>query len=372
MKLVCLMLIAAMFSCTYQGHVTPWPENMDNAGLCSASGKLSEIVTEIIAIPLDTTPYCRLGSIKQVRRDGGDLFILSGGKLYHFDRSGRYINMLKSSDGSDFPVRDYVLDPVRKRLIVLGAEQAVHYFSYTGLQLARKELRTDCSWLTLIKLSHYNDHIWITANNLVPDKNDNTITCYEKWLYKFDMDFNFLESVKLHAVDLGRPCLCGNFSPEFSVVDDKLYAYSPSAEKDELLRDTLYLVSTNRLEPTIRKHANITLFEDEGRTSLGIQYPVCMMPFRVGSRFLVSSYHANVSKDKNYLFCYDRETFRSFMLDNGFEDNFYETGLVPDLQPVDVHNEELWYSKSGKDILNSFPEREETDNPVLFFVKLKV
>lgn len=372
MKLVCLMLIAAMFSCTYQGHVTPWPQNVDNRGLCSTSGKLSEIVTEIIAIPLDTTPDCRLGSIKQLRRDGADLFVLSGSKLYHFDKRGRYINTLTTRDGCDFPVRDYVVDPVRKQLIVLGTEQAVYYFSYTGRQLARKELLTDCSWQTLIKLSHYNNHIWVTADNLLSDESGNTVAYYEKWLYKFDMDFNFLESVKLHTVNLGRPCLGGNFSPELSVVNDKLYAYSPSVQKDELLRDTLYLVSINKLEPTIRMHSKITMLENKKHVSLGSQYPVCMMPFRVGNRFLISSYHANSSKDKNYLFCYDRETFRSFMLDNGFEDNFYETGLVSDLQPVDVYNEELWYSKSGKDLLKSFPERKENDNPVLFFVKLKV
>lgn len=373
MKLVCLMLIVGMFSCTYQGHVTPWPENTDNRGRSFTSGKLSEIATEIIAIPLDTNSNCRMGTIKQIRRDGADLFILSGSTLYHFDRKGRFINTITSSEGCNFRVRDYVVDPVRKQLVVLGTRQAIHYFSYNGELLGKKELNpASCPWQALIKLSYYDNHIWATAQSIVSRGNNPIVACCEKWLYKFDRDFNLLEGTRLNEIELGRPCVGGNFLPELSVVNNRIYAYSPSFQKDKLLRDTLYITSANRAGAYATAQHKMAVAYNGNICPIGYENPVSMLPFKMSNRFLLSSYDTNISPERNYLFCYDRETCRSFMLDKGFDDNFYNTGLVSGLHSVDVYNGELWYSKSGKDLLDSFPERNESDNPVLFFVKLRV
>ena len=57
---------------------------------------------------------------------------------------------------------------------------------------------------------------------------------------------------------------------------------------------------------------------------------------------------------------------------NGFRDDFFQTGIVKDLQPFDPANQEFFFCKSGKDVNASFPEREKDANPVLFVVKLNV
>jgi hypothetical protein len=55
---------------------------------------------------------------------------------------------------------------------------------------------------------------------------------------------------------------------------------------------------------------------------------------------------------------------------SGFKDDFYQTGFIENLHPLDPYNQKYYFYKSGKEVSHSFPGRDENANPVLFFVEL--
>ncbi|MCD8270309.1 MAG: hypothetical protein LUD46_18955 [Parabacteroides sp.] len=135
------------------------------------------------------------------------------------------------------------------------------------------------------------------------------------------------------------------------MADGNVYAYSPSTQPEEILADTLYLINRNRLH--IHKDYSSIL-------------PLC-----IAGRFLVSTYSNADDEEHNYTFCYDRQENYSYNVAGGFEDNFYHTGRVPDLQSIDVYNNSFCYCRSGEEVKEAFPDRTTDANPVLFIVRMK-
>lgn len=313
------------------------------------SERLSDISKEIIAIPLETTSECKINNIRQVQCDNADIFILNNNEIYRFCRSGKFLN--KISLENDIVIHNYTINSDSKQLIILDSLQQLHYYSYNGNKLTQKDICNPSLWLTLYKIVYHQQSLWAIAEKLTVDNH------LEKWLYKFDPEFNLQQAVKLNNANLGRFCLEGNFTPDLSIVNNTIYIYSPSSYKETILQDTLYLIANNPLK------YNQTI------ESLSEQQPVYTIPVRMNQRFVISSYQTNCFETENYLFCYDQQENKAYH--HGFIDNFYRTGLVNDLQALSVHNNQFCFYKSGIEITESFPERTEKDNPVLFFVTLK-
>lgn len=319
----------------------------------STHGTLSDIAQEVIAIPLETNNRCLLSQAKQIRRDGNDLFLLNKQQLYHFTCSGQFVNQITfrhSPTQKNITVTDYVVDPIQKHLIVLDDCQHVYYYDYNGKLITQINLPDHQPWNKILKLAYYDRHIWATTNQITTDKSLST-SCLEQWLYKFDLAFNPVEAYKLTSADLGRPQINYAFTPEMAVTDQQVYVHSPSLQPNEILKDTLYLISRNALD-----------IENDKKT---------ILPLRISSRFLISNYYNACALQKSYTFCFDKEENKSFTVKEGFEDNFYHTGRISELQAMDVYNTSYCYYKMGNEVKKAFPDRKEGDNPVLFIVKLK-
>ena len=321
---------------------------------CAEAGSLSDVAEEVIAIPLETNNRCLLKHAKLVKRDGNNIFLISKRQLYHFDRSGKFINQITFCEvehENKILVSDYVINPVRQQLIVIDEEQNVHYYTYDGHLIGKLNIQKNRSWTAINHLSYYNNHLWVTAERIVKHSEEGDRQCLEQWLYKLDTTFNEVEARKLTSAELGRFTLGRNFSPEIAVANKNVYVQSPSMQPDLLLRDTLYLINQNKLDIT-STYASI-------------------LPVRLSGRFLISTYYNPHSTENNYIFCFDQEKDKAYNVKDGFDDNFYGTGKVADLQAMDVHSQSYCYSKTGKEAQMAFPDRKETDNPVLFIVKLK-
>lgn len=317
------------------------------------NGVLSDVAQEVIAIPLETNNRCILSHAKQIRRDDNHLFLLNKSQLYHFTCSGKFVNQITFQDPSHknhLAVCDYVVDPVHKQLIILDENQNVHYYGYDGQAIAKITLPENHPWRRLLKLSYYDGHIWATADQLMK-RDESSDYCLEQWLYKFDTAFHPLEARKLTPADLGRSRLCYLFNPEMVVANREVYVHAPSLEPERLLEDTLYLISQNALHI------------QENNTAI--------LPVRISNRFLISTYYNPVELQKSYTFCFDQKENKSYTVQEGFEDNFYHTGRISELQAMDVSTTSYCYYKTGEEVKKSFPERKESDNPVLFIVKLK-
>lgn len=321
----------------------------DNPVKSATQGTLSDVAEEVIAIPLETKPDCRLKYASRIQRDRNDLFLVSNRQLYRFDCSGKFVNQVTRN--SQFQVADYVIDPIQRQLIVMDNEENVYYYNYDGTLLERKSLAGLNPLKMPARLMYYDRHIWLTTQSLSPAGENGEKKCVDQWLYKFDTTLNLQEARKLTAADLGRFYIGACFTPELSVADGNVYAYSPSTQPEEILADTLYLINRNRLH--IHKDYSSIL-------------PLC-----IAGRFLVSTYSHAADKEHNYTFCYDRRENYSYNVVGGFEDNFYHTGRVPDLQSIDVYNNSFCYCRSGEEVKEAFPDRTTDANPVLFIVRMK-
>lgn len=321
---------------------------------CALVGNLSDVAEEVIAIPLETNNHCLLQHAKQIKRDRNDIFLINKRQLYHFDCSGNFINQITFcaiEHENNILVSDYVIDPVRRQLIVMDEDQNAHYYTYDGKLLGKLDIQKNRSWTAINHISYYDNHLWVTAERVVKHAEQGNIQCLEQWLYKLDTTFNEVEARKLVPAELGRFALGHAFSPEIAVANNNVYVQSPSMQPDELLRDTLYLISQNKLDITDTYSS--------------------ILPVRIGHRFLIANYHNPNSTGNNYTFCFDQEKRQAYNVKDGLDDNFYGTGKVADLQAMDVYSDSFCYYKTGKEAQAAFPDRKDTDNPVLFIVKMK-
>ena len=321
---------------------------------CAFNASLSDVAQEVTAIPLETNPNCVIRHARQVKKDRDHLFLVNQGKLYHFSSSGKFLNQVTHCElehKNNILVTDYVIDPVQKQLIVMDGEQNVHYYSYNGDFLGKINIVENRPWASIKKIAYYDNHIWATVDRVVPEKEKSEHLCLEQWLYKLDTIFNEVDARKIAPVDVGRSTLGREIYPEVAVINKKVYVQSTSQQPKHLLQDTLFLLSQNKLDIT-----NDYSF---------------ILPFRISGRYLISTYYNANSKIKNHIFCYDLEKNQAYHIKEGVEDNFYDTGQIEDLQAMDVYSNSYCFSKSGKDVQKAFPDRKETDNPVLFIVKLK-
>ena len=317
-------------------------------------GSLSDIADEVVAIPLQTAGKHSIEKVKNVRKEGNNLFLISEGTLYRFNRKGEFI--CRITNPNTIKVAGYVVNPVSRQLIVLGNVDDIHYYSYDGQLIDKKKLKSDLPGHRMSSISLYNNHIWTTEECI---KNDSStkVSYLEKQVVEYDSSFQKMKTHKLVQANLGRKdCGISGLPPTLSVSGDTgiIYAYSPSTETNKLLRDTLFLKEQQDKEEQNYSADGILLY-----------------PIRFGSRFWVSTYHNKHNEKGSYTFCYDTLNNQSWQVQGGFKDNFYHTGAVPELQAMDLYNQSYCFCKSGQEIKKAFPEYANEKSPVLFIVKLK-
>jgi hypothetical protein len=320
----------------------------------SSSGSLSDIAEEVVAVPLQSTGGPQIKKATNIRQEDKDLFLISHQTLYRFDRSGNFI--CRITDPAVIDVAEYMIDTLRSQLIVLGNVDEVHYYSFDGKLIAKKQLKTDSSDYRVQAIAMHQGFIWAAEESVRTDSATRQMYI-EKQLVKYDSSFQQIETHKLVAADLPNRTMNSFFmNLALGVVEDTgmLYASSSPVIPTHLLRDSLLL-----------KHHQMTggLFGEVGA--------VPVFPLHFGSRFWLSSY-ADTDPSQSYVFCFDKNTNKSWLLKDGFCDNFYHTGFISDLHSMDIYNRSYCFTQSGEAVKQSFPLRTPADNPIVFIVKLKV
>ncbi|MDR1937041.1 MAG: 6-bladed beta-propeller [Tannerellaceae bacterium] len=316
-------------------------------------GVLSDIAEKVTAIPLQAADGHRIEKPGSIRQEGRNLFLVSNGALYRFDLSGNFIGQV-TRPGME--VAEYVIDPLRKRLIVFGNADEVAYYTFDGQLLERKKLDGKTPRRRMQAVAMYRDCIWTAEERVCSDPLTNE-RYLEKQLVKYDSSFREMESHRLLAADLPEKSLVPFFgSLGIGVAEDSgmVYAYASPLLPDHLLRDSLRL-----------KYR-----WDSGQVSAGDGFAA--FPLRFGRRFWIASSCDPYDPSQNYTFCFDRDTNRSWQLNGGFEDDFYRTGAIARWQAMDVYSHAYCFYKSGEEVKHLFPQAASSGNPVVFIVKLKV
>lgn len=311
----------------------------------STTGSLSDIAKAVTAIPLRTSGTCTIERARSVQKEGDNLFLISDDVLYRFDTSGKLICSI--TDPAVITVAGYLIDPLQRRLIVMGNEADVHFYSFTGELLADKKLKEDESRRRIHTAALFNNRIWTTEEYARFDKDTQTYYI-ERQVVEYDSSFQKLQSHHLVSADLYNtqsslyPC-----TYELGVSPDTgcIYAYTPAIDPSTLLRDTLLLKRQQTMHAEKRFEEDITVY-----------------PLRFGQRYWLSAYQDPVDPSRYYTFCFDQDTCKSWHIEGGFKDNFYHTGAVRQLQPIDVYSNSYYFCKPGN----------ESENAVIFIVELKV
>lgn len=316
------------------------------------TGKLSDIAKEVTAIPLQPANGQKIQEVRNVQWEKNNLFLISENILYRFSKEGRFICRITQPE--DIEVAGYLINPIEQELIVMGNANDLFYYTFDGDLIGQKRMEGSIPNRRILSMSLHNNRILSMEENcyINPDTQEVLV---EKELVAYDTSFRRIESHKLASVDLGRSRYFLNLSqPQLCVNPDtgKIFVYSPSREPEYLLQDTLLLTASwDRLMQT-------TWYDQS----------VPVVPIRPVGRFWFSSYAQAMDETENYMFCYDTKTCQHKTLMEGFEDDFYQTGIIQDLQAMDIYNQSFCFVQSGKTIKKAFPA--QSGNAVVFIVSV--
>lgn len=317
---------------------------------CLLSGRLSEIAEEVVAIPLQKNESHVIPYAKQVRKEGNNLFLVCNETLYRFNRKGEFLNAVTNPEV--IRVGGYIIDHRQQQLIVLGNENDIHYYSFNGKLIETKKLKSTLSEERVYSMALHQDSIWTTESRIRhnPDTNQTTM---EILAVKYDTSFTELACKKIAAFNTGReqlPTTC--YNSQFSIHPDTgaIYLYTPPLAAEYLLSDTLSL-----LNQPYRLNTEI----------------VATSPTRMGKRFWLAACENNQHPLQNYLFCYDTDKNKAWQLADGFSDDYYQTGQITNLLPLDMYDEQYYFCKSGNELKEAFPQSFQAGTPVVFFVRLR-
>ena len=135
-KRTCLLVAIFISVCLWHGLerlILP------NKGEIHKNGELSEIAKEVVAIPLESVTGTPIKEVRDLYKEGDNLFLISRDILYRFNRKGEFI--CRITNPKEIRVAGYMVDEVNRQLIVLGNINDIHYYDYEGNLLSKKKLR---------------------------------------------------------------------------------------------------------------------------------------------------------------------------------------------------------------------------------------
>ena len=339
-----LLIFAALYA---QVAYKVWTKDAHPAS--SPKGYLSEIAQSVTAIPLRPAGTCEVEKVRSIRREGNHLFLIRRDILYRFDTSGRFVCQITHPDV--IRVAEYVIDPLRERLIVLGNEDDIHYYTFGG-EAAGQKKAADPVTGRIRAIALYQDCIWTIEERIVSGAHEPE-RFIEQQMVQYDVSFREIRSHRLTSPGLSHKPLLPLFGAMDIAADESsgiLYAHAAPQQPDHLLRDSL-LLKYRLMSSGIFSDA------DERRA----------LPLRLGPRFWIASSYDPADASRAYTFCFDRQTNHSWQVEGGFEDDFYRTGPVAEWQAMHLSGRYYTFCKSGEAVKHI----SSSGSPVVFIVELK-
>jgi hypothetical protein len=330
---------------------------------------ISEIAEKVTAIPLETNPDCLLGGVYSLRKTDSLLFILSGGEIFLFDITGKFIKKIihRGRGPGEMPfVRDFDLNEGDREVVAIGSGNYILHCKYDGTVV--RQLQYKHPNYTIMAFSIFAGRIWVIAWGKASKENGGYNIC----LLTLDQQWQTLDSTSLYKPDLPFNSM-GFGHNYFSVTGEEFFVNVPSLTIDRARRDTLYRIDPDlQLVPVLRLDFGYSNYRvSSSREEYG--YPLDFEAIRINQRFLIVPYYVRRERVFTfYTFCYDFHTKRKYNLEEGFNDNLHNTGYDTYIQPVDVHHNECYFSRETDELPADYlPKRSESDNPVLFIITLK-
>ncbi|MGM9796547.1 MAG: 6-bladed beta-propeller [Parabacteroides sp.] len=315
------------------------------------SGSLADIAKEVIAIPLQDSGRRQITEAESVRLEGDNLFLISEETLYRFTRKGEYVCAITRPE--EMRVAGYVIDPVQRQLIVFGNVNDIFYYTFDGKLLRCKKLTSDFGNRRQVYAAAYHKGHVLTVEAVAAERE---LQPYRRELVEYDTTFQRIDARAIQPMSLMRTDESIGYLPPVVAIDpssEQPYAYVPSLQPQHLLRDTLFIWQQRQRFSALRQR----------------EVDVCpLLPIWMGKRFWIASYQSSFDGELGYTFCYDTLKGHYWQTEEGFEDDFYHTGKVSTLKPVDLYGDFYCFSCLAQQMEQ--PLSEENDI-VLFLVTMK-
>ena len=335
-----ILLTTILLTYGYQGYKAIYNYINDEVKI-KTSAVLSDITDSVISVPLEAPNGRAIQQIRRVQRDENNIFLLAEHRLLHFDISGKFINQPASdiSDRDDVFIADYTIDADRQQIIVIDSLRYMSKYDYSGNLISRVKITQP--WHKITAFAYHSGYIWATTETLIKNTDNDSYNISHD-LCQLDMEMNGISNQRLHYADVGRNIFKSFCINELLVDENSVYAYSSPIDMDNLLNDTLFILQSHNVSMMNRNR---------------YYGQACVYPVRKSKRYMMSTHH--YSADDCHTFCYDNSNNTAYMLSEGFEDDFYNTGNITDLQPMDIYHTSYCFVK------------QESDAPVLFIATLK-
>jgi len=352
-----LLLAIILLTYGYQGYTATVLYTNDVLKV-KTSGKLSDITDKVLPVPLEVPDTGLVRNVKKVRQDGDHLFLLSDNRLLCFNKQGKFLNQIAGeiNETGDTLIAEYLLNTECQQVLVVDSDRYISTYDYDGRLISKIRIRQP--WHKVSAIALHNGYLWVTAETLVVANEDPTVCQIKHNLHQLDLQLNEVSCHTLHTASAGREKLFeSSFVDELLADEQGVYAYSKVTDEKHLLHDTLHFVQQKKIP---------LLYQD------AYSGMACIYPIRKGKRFYMTT-NCNNAADHGFTFCYDDAKQTAYRLADGFKDDFYKTGYVADLQPMDMYNDSYYFLKSGKDIARKYAKHvKNPDSPVLFILKLNV
>ena len=135
-KRTCLLVAIFISICIWNGL-----ERLISSGKGEIyrNGELSEIAKDVVAIPLESIAGPPIKDVRDLYKEGDNLFLISRDILYRFNRKGEFI--CRITNPKEIRVAGYMVDEVKQQLIVLGNVNDIYYYTFDGQLLLKKKLK---------------------------------------------------------------------------------------------------------------------------------------------------------------------------------------------------------------------------------------
>lgn len=325
----------------------------------SDSAGLSEIASGIEKIILETKDSCLISGVQEIEKTTKLLFINDGGKrVLQFASSGSFIKQIGSEGrgpGEYQSVFGMALDTVNNN-IYIATFRKIMCFDFSGRFLNEIKQQGYSEFIIVV-----GNKLWTVSTSLGNKSEDNSFINVTR-LIRYSLPGS--ESDTIIVKKLILPSLSGTMFPQAYYISDlgnTQYLYFPILTAEPVLRDTLYEVAKNSLIPSIKFD-----FGKEGVPQNG-KKPVFIKNIYKTSNYLFAEYSF---QGKNMIYCLDGRNKISFVVSEGFRDDYFNTGIIH-LKPLDLKNESMYFVKDAFFVKDKIIGVSENSNPVIFIVKLK-
>lgn len=313
--------------------------------------QLSELSTSVEYIALETNEESFLRLIQDVKFYKDKIYVVDfPGKILVFDRKGKFLNQLgKTGEGPGefFNISSLVIDEESETVYIASGRRLI---SYT----------LDNEYIAEQKMPFFIDYLDIVDNSLSLIAAEDGVQSGDKFvnqrsLFKLDKNLNITDSVQLLHLELDKQTGASYpYKNYTSKVDGEDFIYTPVLIDENVIRDTLYRISDNVLNPFIKLNFAPPLLNEEDSKLILIK---------------------NVMLSENFLLCeYNREGSSMLYIGNRNKDfsvNVTDGFLIEDeevvtLRPFDLSEDKFYFIKT----YNFSDVSEEEMNPIIGIVTL--